>query len=129
MVLTSLFLNIYSYCVRSDVINEKLRFFYIGWYIRNAQRHLAVPRLTSQQNELLELIEQTANDPEYYLDMDFEVGDIQFLNNAVILHSRTEYEDYEEPELKRHLLRLWLKATDFSTVEELLRDGVSKKDK
>ena len=111
------------------VINEKLRFFYIGWYIRNAQRHLAVPRLTSQQNELLELIEQTANDPEYYLDMDFEVGDIQFLNNAVILHSRTEYEDYEEPELKRHLLRLWLKATDFSTVEELLRDGVSKKDK
>jgi len=110
------------------VINGKLRFFYIGWYIRNAQRHAAVPRLTNEQNELLELIEQTANDPEYYLDMDFEVGDIQFLNNAVILHSRTEYEDYEEPELKRHLLRLWLKATNFSTVEDVLRDGISKKD-
>lgn len=105
---------------------DKLRFFYIGWYIRNAQRHVEVPRLTSKQSELLDLIEQTANDPKYYLDMNFEVGDIQFLNNAIILHSRTEYEDYEEPSLKRHLLRLWLKANEFSVVEDLLRNGISK---
>lgn len=106
---------------------EKLRFFYIGWYIRNAQRHKEVPRLTSQQVELLELIEQTANDPDYYLDMDFDVGDIQFLNNGVILHSRTEYEDYGELESKRHLLRLWLKTHDFSVVEDVLREGILAK--
>lgn len=106
---------------------EKLRFFYIGWYIRNAQRHKEVPRLTSQQVELLELIEQTANNPDYYLDMDFDVGDIQFLNNGVILHSRTEYEDYDELESKRHLLRLWLKTHDFSVVEDTLREGILAK--
>lgn len=30
------------------------------------------------------------------MDMDFEPGDIQFLNNYVMLHSRTEYEDWPE---------------------------------
>ena len=27
-----------------------------------------------------------------------------------IVHARTSYEDYPEPERKRHLLRLWLSA-------------------
>ena len=49
-----------------------------------------------------------ANDPAFYLDMDFAPGDIQWLKNSVILHKRTEYVDWEEPERKRHLLRLWL---------------------
>ena len=29
-------------------------------------------------------------------------------HNHVILHDRTDYEDWPEPERKRHLLRLWL---------------------
>ncbi|QUD86983.1 TauD/TfdA family dioxygenase [Phenylobacterium montanum] len=87
---------------------ERLRTFFIGWYIRNAQRFPDVPRLTPAQHELLDLVEAVANDPALYLDMDFEPGDVQFLYNASILHARTEYEDWDEPERKRHLLRLWL---------------------
>jgi hypothetical protein len=30
------------------------------------------------------------------------------VQNYVTLHSRTRYEDWPEPERKRHLLRLWL---------------------
>lgn len=45
---------------------------------------------------------------ELRLDINFEAGDMQFLNNYVILHSRTAFEDFSEPESKRHLLRLWL---------------------
>lgn len=45
---------------------------------------------------------------ELRLDINFEAGDMQFLNNYVILHSRTGFEDFPEPERKRHLLRLWL---------------------
>ena len=30
------------------------------------------------------------------------------VNNYVIVHSRTPFEDFEEPDRKRHLLRLWL---------------------
>lgn len=45
---------------------------------------------------------------ELQLNINFEPGDMQFLNNYVILHSRTAFEDYPEPDRKRHLLRLWL---------------------
>ena len=33
---------------------------------------------------------------------------MQFLNSYLTLHSRSEFEDYPEPERRRHLLRLWL---------------------
>jgi hypothetical protein len=40
--------------------------------------------------------------------MDLQVGDIQFCNNYVMLHSRTSFEDYPEVERRRHMIRLWL---------------------
>jgi alpha-ketoglutarate-dependent taurine dioxygenase len=43
-----------------------------------------------------------------YLDMDLQPGDIQLLSNHTIIHARTDYEDYEDPAKRRHLLRLWL---------------------
>jgi hypothetical protein len=107
-------------------VNGHLRFFYIGWYIRDAQRYPEVPRLTEAQNDMLELIEAAANDPKNYLDMDFQVGDMQFLKNSNILHSRTEYEDFEEPEKKRHLLRLWLTAEEFEDGDAVIRKGYSE---
>lgn len=107
----------------AHVVNGRLRFFYIGWYIRDGQQHADVPRLTKPQHEMLELIEEIANDPAFNLAMDFEPGDIQFLKNATILHCRTEYEDFEEPEKKRHLLRLWLTARAFDDGDERLRQG------
>jgi len=59
--------------------------------------------------------------------MDFQPGDLQLLNNSVILHSREAYDDHVEPERKRHLLRLWLSAHDFASVEEGLRAGLPKR--
>jgi hypothetical protein len=106
----------------------RLRTFYIGWYIRGAQRHAEVPRLTEKQTAALELIESIANDPGFYLDMMFEPGDIQWLKNSMILHSREAYEDWNDPDRKRHLLRLWLTARDFTSVEELLRGGIPAKE-
>jgi hypothetical protein len=58
--------------------------------------------------------------------MDFQVGDIQLINNATILHARTAYEDHVEPERKRHLVRLWLRLRDFSSVEADLGAGISR---
>ena len=37
-----------------------------------------------------------------------ELGDIQFLNNHLIVHSRDDYEDWPEPERRRHLVRMLL---------------------
>ena len=107
-------------------LNGEPRIFYVGWYIRNAQRHADVPRLTARQLEAMELLESIANDPSFHLEMDFAPGDIQFLNNGAILHAREAYEDHEDPDRRRHLLRLWLAAHSFVSVDDGLRTGIGK---
>ena len=108
-------------------LNGEARIFYVGWYIRNAERWPEVPRLTPKQLEAMELLESIANDPEFHVEMAFEPGDIQFLNNGRILHAREAYEDWEDPDQRRHLLRLWLAAHKFVSLEENLRVGVQAK--
>src|SRR5687767_4962845 len=77
-------------------------------YIESARRFPGVAPLTPEQIEALDLLDQLANDPKLNLMMELEPGDIQFVHNHTILHDRTAFEDYPEPERKRHLLRLWL---------------------
>jgi hypothetical protein len=108
-------------------VDGRPRIFYIGWYIRDAQRHAGVPRLTDAQRDALALIEAIANDPAFHVQMDFRPGDVQLLNNATILHARESYEDDHELAERRHLLRLWLRAHDFSSVEGVLRSGIPKR--
>ena len=103
------------------------RVFYIGWYIRDAQRHPEAPRLTEAQREAMDLLEAIANDPAFHVEMDFRPGDIQMLNNARILHSREAFTDPADPGERRHLLRLWLRATEFADLEPFLRAGIAKR--
>ena len=81
-------------------------------FIRKAQAFDEVPRLTAAQIEALELVGDLAADDRIRLDMDFQPGDMQFLCNHAALHSRTAYEDWPEPERRRHLLRLWVSCAD-----------------
>jgi hypothetical protein len=55
--------------------------------------------------------------------MVLEQGDMQFLNNHVMIHSRTQFEDHDEPARKRHLLRLWLSIPNGRPLCEGLRDA------
>jgi Taurine catabolism dioxygenase TauD, TfdA family len=103
-----------------------LNTFFIPWYIRRSQELPDAPRLTDAQSEVIALIERLANDPRFHLDMTFRPGDIQWLKNAAILHKRTAYEDYDEPDRKRHLIRLWLRAPEFVDGDTQLRGGVSR---
>jgi hypothetical protein len=98
---------------------------FIPWYIRRAQELPGVPPMSAEQRAAIELVEQTANDPELHLDMEFRPGDVQLLKNSVILHKRTAYEDFDDPARKRHLLRLWLAAPDFADGDEQLRRGIA----
>jgi Taurine catabolism dioxygenase TauD, TfdA family len=77
-------------------------------YIESARRFEGVAPLNPVQVEALDLLDQLANDPNLNLMMELEPGDIQLVHNHTILHDRTAFEDYPEPERKRHLLRLWL---------------------
>lgn len=80
--------------------------------IAKAQAFDDAPRLSPEQSEAIRMVESIADEPGVRLDMDFRPGDIQLLCNHSILHSRTAYEDWPEPERRRHLLRLWLACDD-----------------
>lgn len=108
-------------------VNGLPRVFYIGWYIRDAQRHADAPRLTAAQIEAMELLESIANDPTFHVEMSFEPGDVQLLNNARIMHSREAFEDDVDLAERRHLLRLWLRAPEFADLEAALRTGIPER--
>ncbi len=83
-------------------------------YITTGQRFDEVPRLTRDQIAAIDMIDKLANNDEFRLHMTFERGDIQILNNHVILHSRTAFEDWPEPERQRHLFRLLFLSSTFA---------------
>lgn len=79
---------------------------YVRSTVMKAQRFAEAPRLSDAQIEAMDFLDALAEESALHLRMKFNPGDIQFLNNHFIVHSRTEYE--EDPENPRHLLRLWL---------------------
>jgi Taurine catabolism dioxygenase TauD, TfdA family len=95
----------------------------LGVAIEKAQQLPGVPPFTAAQKEAAELYRTTAE--ACAVEMDFRPGDIQFLNNFVTLHTRREYQDWPEPERKRHLLRLWLSDPDSRPLLKVLREDRS----
>jgi hypothetical protein len=64
--------------------------------------------LAPLERAALDFLDSLAHDRDIHLDMDLQVGDMQLCNNYTILHSRTGFEDYPDPERRRHMIRLWL---------------------
>lgn len=81
---------------------------YTRTHMRSAEMMDHLPGMSAAQAEALDLIDEICARPEFQLTMMFQPGDIQFLNNHLMLHMRTEFEDHPEPEKRRHLMRLWL---------------------
>ena len=119
------------YYVTPAFIRHRGRMFnrYNRTFINSGQRFNEVPRLTPLQVEALDAVDTLCNDPEIRLDMKLERGDMQFVNNYVVLHSRTAYEDHEDPARKRHLLRLWLRTPAFADYPDALKDRYEDMDK
>lgn len=69
-----------------------------------------VPPLSEEQQRAMQILEDICN--RLALHMVLEVGDIQFLSNAHVLHARTAYKDYPPPAPRRHLMRLWLSTPE-----------------
>ncbi len=88
--------------------NGRLSTFWHSDYFRSVTRHEGVPPFTEAEQDLLDLYDALAASPEFHLAMWLEPGDIQFISNHTVVHARTEYEDGNGPEERRHLLRLWL---------------------
>lgn len=103
----------------------ELRTFWQSDYYRSAQALDFVPKFSGDEQTLLDLYDGIAGDPEYYLDMDLRPGDMQLLSNHTILHARTGYEDWPEPERRRHLLRLWISLPEKRSLRQRWLTGRS----
>jgi hypothetical protein len=79
---------------------------YSRTYISQAQEVPEVPRLTAMQTEAMDMIHAIGE--EVCLHAPFEVGDMQFLNQHVTYHGRTQFTDDAATGARRVLLRMWL---------------------
>jgi hypothetical protein len=66
-------------------------------------------RLDDESGAALDAVKSVFATPELYVELDFQPGQIQYVNNRATGHARTEFRDWDEPERKRHLVRMWLR--------------------
>ena len=106
-------------------LGDRVYFGYGRMYLERAsQESDEIPPLTPDQISALDMFDELANHADFRLDMDFSPGDIQFLNNYTILHARTEYEDWPEPERKRDQCRLWIVREDLRLPPSFQAHGI-----
>jgi alpha-ketoglutarate-dependent taurine dioxygenase len=83
----------------------------LSWFqVVNGQKLAGVP-LDDEGASALDAFEKVLNDPALFKEFHFEPGQIQIVNNRACGHKRTAFQDWPEPERKRHLVRLWLRGS------------------
>ena len=65
--------------------------------------------LSKLQQASLQSLEEISKEENNTLSYDLQPGDIVFFDNHRILHGRTVFEDYEDENKRRFLLRTWIK--------------------
>jgi alpha-ketoglutarate-dependent taurine dioxygenase len=66
--------------------------------------------LTAQERHALDVLDGVLQRRELRIELSLEPGQMFFINNRWILHNRTAFSDHPEPQRRRHLVRLWLRA-------------------
>ena len=74
--------------------------------LAGVERPANLPFLTQAQREALDMVEAVAKESQIMLDA--EPGDMLFINNHAVLHSREAFEDAANAP-SRYLVRMWLK--------------------
>lgn len=98
---------------------------YIRPYILASQRHADAPRIADDAEQAMRRVDAMTIDPEFNVVMDFEPGDMQFVNNYHVLHARRAYVDDPASGLVRHLKRLWLETDVLAERPEHFRHNAS----
>ncbi|MGB0466246.1 MAG: TauD/TfdA family dioxygenase [Pontibacterium sp.] len=89
---------------------------YIPGFSEFYQERDGVPKDHIEVTAQTALKETLWHRPELYIDMMMQPGDMQFVNNRLLMHARTDYEDWPEPERFRLLLRLWLQMPELGDI-------------
>lgn len=83
--------------------------------IAAGQRERGVP-LTDEDVAAFNLFDEIAKAPENRLSFYLERGEMMVINNYTVMHARTQFTNFPEPERQRRLVRLWLDAPGFRNV-------------
>ncbi|KAG2192184.1 hypothetical protein INT47_001595 [Mucor saturninus] len=90
------------YYLDEKIIFQYARFFFTGF--GDHPRREDIPPISEAQAEALDALHFTAE--KFNLGLQFQKGDMQFINNLSIFHARDSYTDSEKN--VRHLLRHWI---------------------
>jgi len=82
-----------------------------------------LPEMSEIQREALDFVEETASDPSLHYAFRQKPGDMLFLNNFTVLHRRSAFEDFEEPERRRHIFRIWLSVPNSRPLDPLFQEN------
>ncbi|MBI3412442.1 MAG: TauD/TfdA family dioxygenase [Planctomycetes bacterium] len=69
--------------------------------------------LTPDERHALDVLDGVLREPQLQADFSLKPGDMFFVNNRWIFHNRTAFEDFTEPERRRHYVRLWLRRCSY----------------
>ena len=90
------------------VVIQYARRYFTGFLAQ--PRSKDIPPITEAQAEALDALHFTAE--KHSAALDFQKGDVQYINNLSVFHSRNGIVD--EPGKERHLLRLWLRDSEYA---------------
>ena len=90
------------------VENNKFTSHYSRTYVEALEHVASAPKVSEIQWKAMDMLAELAD--ECALSMRLDPGDIQFLNNHVIYHSRGHYQDNPGKDMVRSLTRIWLSS-------------------
>lgn len=76
--------------------------------IQNAYQLLG-EKMDDETSAALSIMRQICNESGISVSFTMQRGQIQYVNNRQIGHSRTGFRDHTDPAMKRHMVRLWLR--------------------
>ncbi|KAJ6120974.1 hypothetical protein N7523_005254 [Penicillium sp. IBT 18751x] len=85
------------------ILIQYARRYFTGFQAQPRSKN--IPPITEAQAEALDALHFLAE--KHRAALDFQKGDVQYVNNLSIFHARNWFRD--EPGKQRHLLRLWLR--------------------
>ncbi|CAO1612576.1 unnamed protein product [Parajaminaea phylloscopi] len=84
------------------------RRYFVGF--GSLPRSREIPPITEAQAEALDTLHFLGE--KFAASLDFQKGDVQYVNNLSLFHARDGFTD--TPEQRRHLLRLWLRDPEYA---------------
>ena len=88
--------------------NNKLMFRYLRDYVVSGHKIQNKP-LTDNQDRALKLLDEILSEESIVVSYNLKKFDMTFFNNHRVIHGRTSFEDFEDEEKKRLMIRSWIK--------------------